>query len=107
MGEVNGIDSLFRYLTTMFRNHCINFVKREKRNINLADFPADAQTENTTENEVFGYDLEGQLINALSLLSERCKKAFEYSRFESMTNKEITQKMEITFKGAEALIGER
>ena len=99
------IDSLIPYLTAMVRNHCINFVKREKRNINLAYIPADAQTENTTENEVFGYDFEEQLINALSLLPERCKKAFEYSRFESMTNKEIAQKMEITTKGVEALIG--
>ena len=99
------IDSLIPYLTTMVRNHCINFVKREKRHIKLADFPADAHTENTTENELFVYEFEEQLINALSLLPERCKMAFEYSRFENMTNKEIAQKMEITTKGVEALIG--
>ena len=99
------IESLIPFLTTMVRNHCINFVKREKRHIKLADFPADAHTENTTENELFVYEFEEQLINALSLLPERCKMAFEYSRFENMTNKEIAQKMEITTKGVEALIG--
>ena len=99
------IDSLIPYLTTMVRNHCINFVKREKRNIKLAKLSAEAQSENTTENDLFVYEFEEQLINALSLLPERCKMAFEYSRFESMTNNEIAQKMEITTKGVEALIG--
>jgi len=97
------IDSLIPYLTTMVRNHCINFVKREKRNTKLAELPADAQTENTTENDLFVYEFEEQLINSLSLLPGRCKMAFEYSRFENMTNKEIAQKMEITTKGVEAL----
>ena len=99
------IDSLIPYLTTMVRNHCINFVKREKRNIKLAKLPAEAQSENTTENDLFVFEFEELLINALSLLPERCKMAFEYSRFESMTNNEIAQTMEITTKGIEALIG--
>jgi RNA polymerase sigma-70 factor (ECF subfamily) len=99
------IESLVPFLTTMVRNHCLNFVKREKRNINLAEMPAEAQNNNTTGNEYFFYEFEEQLINALSLLPERCKLAFEMSRFENLTNKEIALKMEITTKGVEALIG--
>ena len=99
------IDRLTPYLTTMVRYHCLNFIKREKRNTKLSDIPAGAQVENTTDNQIDFQDFEEQLIIALTSLPERCKMAFEYSRFENFTNKEIAQKMEISTKGVEALIG--
>lgn len=103
--SLDHVERLAPYLTTMIRNHCINFVKREKRNTKLSDIPVDAQTENTTDNQIEANEFEQQLIIALSSLPERCKMAFEYSRFENLTNKEIAQKMEISTKGVEALIG--
>ena len=99
------IECLTPYLTAMTRNHSLNFVKREKRNIQLTDIPAGVQTGNTTENQIDANAFEEQLIIALSLLPERCKMAFEYSRFENFTNKEIAIKMDISIKGVEALIG--
>jgi len=99
------IDHFASYLTVMVRNHCLNYSKREKRNTKLEDIPTGAQAENTTENQVEVHDFEEHLIIALASLPERCKMAFEYSRFENFTNKEIAQKMEISTKGVEALIG--
>lgn len=99
------IDRLIPYLTMMVRNHCLNFVKREKRNIQLADIPGGSQTESTTDYQIDLHDFEDQLIIALSSLPERCKMAFELSRFENFTNKEIAINMEISTKGVEALIG--
>jgi RNA polymerase sigma-70 factor (ECF subfamily) len=99
------IERLLPYLTGMVRNECINFINREKRNIKLSDIPADIQTGNTTENQLELKELEENLIIALSALPERCKMAFEYSRFEHLSNKEIATKMEISIKGVEALIG--
>jgi RNA polymerase sigma-70 factor (ECF subfamily) len=102
---LNHIERLTPYLTAMIRNHCLNLIKREKRNTNLADIPADFRTENTTENQIDANEFEEQLVIALSSLPDRCRIAFEYSRFENFTNKEIAQKMEISTKGVEALIG--
>jgi RNA polymerase sigma-70 factor (ECF subfamily) len=99
------IERLAPYLITMTRNHSLNFVKREKRNIPFADIPVGSQIGNTTEDQIDANAFEEQLIIALSLLPERCKIAFEYSRFENFTNKEIASKMEISLKGVEALIG--
>jgi len=99
------IERLTPYLTAMTRNHSLNFVKREKRIVQLEDIPSGIQTGNTTENQIDANVFEEQLIIALSLLPERCKMAFEYSRFENLTNKEIALKMEISVKGVEALIG--
>jgi len=103
--SLDHIDHMTAYLTTMVRNHCLNYIKREKRKAKLEDIPVNAQAENTTDNQIDVHDFEEQLIIALAALPERCKMAFEYSRFENFTNKEIAQKMEISVKGVEALIG--
>jgi len=99
------VERLAPYLTAMVRNHCLNFSSREKRHIKLSDLPTDSRSDNTTENQIDLHDFEEQLIIALSSLPERCKMAFEYSRFDNFTNKEIALKMDITTKGVEALIG--
>ena len=103
--SLDHVDHLAPYLTTMVRNHCLNFIKREKRITELDNIPVNIQSENTTDNQIDAQDFEEQLIIALSSLPERCRMAFEYSRFENFTNKEIAQKMEISIKGVEALIG--
>jgi len=99
------IDRLLPYLTAMTRNHSLNYIKREKRNNQLSDIPVDSQMGNTTDNQVDADSFEEHLIIALSLLSDRCKTAFEYSRFENLTSKEIALKMDISVKGVEALMG--
>jgi len=103
--SLDHVDYLIPYLTTMVRNHCLNYIKHEKRNAKLEDIPADAHAENTTDNQIAAHDFEEHLIIALASLPERCRTAFEYSRFENFTNKEIALKMEISIKGVEALIG--
>ena len=103
--SLDHVERLVPYLTTMTRNHCLNFIKRKKRNTELENIPVNSQSENTTENQIDAQDFEEQLIIALSSLPERCKMAFEFSRFENFTNKEIAQKMDISTKGVEALIG--
>ena len=99
------VERLTPYLTAMTRNHALNYIKREKRNIHLADIRVDSQTGNTTENQVDADSFEEQLIIALSLLPNRCRMAFEYSRFENLTSKAIALKMDISVKGVEALMG--
>lgn len=99
------VERLIPYLTAMTRNHSLNYIKREKRNNQLSHIPDDSQMGNTTDNQVDADFFEEHLIIALSLLSERCKTAFEYSRFENLTNKEIALKMDISVKGVEALMG--
>lgn len=99
------VERLVPYLTAMTRNDSLNFIKREKRNVQISDIPVEAQINNTTENQIEAHEFERQLIIALSLLPERCKMAFELSRFENLTNREIALKMEISMKGVEALIG--
>ncbi len=101
---LNHIERLTPYLTAMTRNHCLNYFKREKHNIQLSDIPVEAQTGNNTENQVEADFFEEQLIIALSMLPDRCRMAFEYSRFENLTSKAIALRMDISVKGVEALM---
>jgi RNA polymerase sigma-70 factor (ECF subfamily) len=102
--SIGHVERLLPYLTATVRNHCINFLKRENRNLELSDAQLSRQTENTTENQINLNDFEEHLTIALATLPDRCREAFEYSRFYNLTNKEIAQRMNISVKGVEALI---
>ena len=104
-GSLEHVERLIPYFTAMVRNQCLNFIRREKRNTRLAEIPANSQYDNATQEQIDMHDFEEHLIIALTSLPERCKMAFEYSRFENLTNKEISMKMDISVKGVEALIG--
>lgn len=104
-GSLNNVERLVPYFTAMVRNQCLNFIKREKRNARLTEIPANSHFDNVTQDQIDIHDFEEHLIIALAELPDRCKTAFEYSRFENLTNKEISMKMDISVKGVEGLIG--
>ena len=49
--SLDHIERLSPFLTTMVKNQCFNYIKREKRNINMSDVAPNTQSENTTENQ--------------------------------------------------------
>lgn len=103
--DLDHVEQLVPYLTTSVRNGCLNWLKREKKNVEITAIPPCIQTDNTTEQHLNLAEFEEQFIIALNSLPERCKMAFEYSRLEELSNKEIAERMNITVKGVEALMG--
>lgn len=102
LGQINNLPG---YLTTMVKNQISDYLKEQKNlSLDLTRYP-ETQDDNTTEQDVFCKNFEECLIIALTKLPPRCKQAFELSRFENMSNKEIALEMNITIKGVEALIG--
>lgn len=99
------IGNLASYLTTMVRNQCFDYLKEQKILDSDLKLKNSGSYENSTEDAIFGNEFEECLIEALSKLPPRCRIAFELSRFDNMTNKEIAQEMKISVKGVEALIG--
>ncbi len=99
------VESLVRYLTTMVRNECALYLKRKNIDSRITKIIATKEVDNSTEQKIFSDDFEEQFLRALAKLPPRCRTAFEYSRFESMSNKEIAVAMGISIKGIEALIG--
>lgn len=101
MGKVNNLGG---YLTVMVKNQIADYIADyKKQHLDSAIQPTIA--DNSTENEIMGRDFEEKLTISLAKLPPRCKQAFELSRFENLTNKDISREMNISIKGVEALIG--
>lgn len=104
--ELGDIQNLAGYLSFMVRNQCIDYLRKAKMISKVHEYEQDKPTsENSTENELLLHEFEEKVVVALSNLPERCRMAFEYSRFENHTYPEIAKKMNISVKAVEALIG--
>jgi RNA polymerase sigma-70 factor (ECF subfamily) len=100
--EAHKINKLSSYLVSMVRNRCIDYLRKTKKTekINSTGILYFANLEDETQ----AHEFEEHLILALASLPERTREAFEYSRFECLTYKEIAEKMGISLKAVEALI---
>jgi len=104
-GQTTKIDNLLSYLMGMVRNQSIDFLRKEKTNSKIYTQLRPENSENTTEEQISKNEFEEKLLKSILNLPERCRTAIEMSRFDGFSNKEIAQKMEISVKGVEALIG--
>jgi len=103
--QAESIKNLASYLTSMVRNQSIDYLRK----VSVRDKTHQQEllkddSENTTEQLLMAREFEEKLIVALSNLPERCRIAFEYSRFEDLTYPEIAEKMGISVKAVEALM---
>jgi RNA polymerase sigma-70 factor (ECF subfamily) len=89
----------------MVRNQSIDYLRKEKSNSKAYLNIRPEESANTTENQILKNEFEEKLLQSILKLPERCRIAFELSRFDGFTNKEIAQNMQISVKGVEALIG--
>jgi len=103
--NLTNIDNLLSYLMGMVRNQSIDFLRKEKTNSKIYNKLRPESSENTTEEQISKNEFEEKLLKSILNLPERCRTAIEMSRFDGFSNKEIAQKMEISVKGVEALIG--
>lgn len=102
--QVTEIENISSWLSVMVRNRCIDYLRKYKKVSSLdraSDQPVAGQ-----EADMFllSREFEEQLVQALNQLPERCRTAFEYSRFEGLTYPEIASRMDISVKAVEALI---
>ena len=96
--------SLESYLTTMVRNRCIDYLRANQRRIKTVSMENqevkaklhELATEATFEEEMFSDSLEIAVKKALEKLPPQCRQIFELSRFDGMTNKEISEKLKIS-----------
>ena len=103
--SITNVDNLLSYLMGMVRNQSIDFLRKEKTNLKTYNKLRLEKSENTTEEQILKNEFEEKLLKSIMNLPERCRTAIEMSRFDGFSNKEIAQKMEISVKGVEALIG--
>ncbi|WP_430810738.1 MULTISPECIES: RNA polymerase sigma-70 factor [unclassified Carboxylicivirga] len=99
------IEKLHPFLATAVRNKALDFLRKEASESKLIDALKVSEGEVLIDNMAITLEFEEQLMTAISMLPDRCREAFQYSRFEGMTYSEIAVNMNISVKAVEALIG--
>ena len=103
--EFKDVKDLYSYLSFMVRNRAVDHLRKAETERKAMQRAGAGKEEATVENYVISEEFETKLMEAVSKLPDRCRTAFEYSRFEGLKYSEIASKMNITTKGVEALMG--
>lgn len=99
--------SIKPYLFTIHKNNCLDKLKNKNSKINkfsVRELDATDQVGHLSgppDENLIVEELEYKIIKAISLLPERCRIIFEYSRFHELTYGEIAQKLSISIKTVE------
>lgn len=103
--EAHKIKNLSAYLSFMVRNRCIDHIRKMESLKRLhTNITHEEVVETNVENSLIFSEFEQKLMHKITLLPKRSRLAFQYSRFDNLTYREIAEKMEISNKAVEALI---
>jgi len=102
--ELQNIENLCSYLFIMMRNKSIDHLRKQQRMHSVPLTVNSDFLESVTDETIDANDLSTHLWQAIAVLPERCRKAFEFSRIDGLTYSQIAQKMGISNKAVEALI---
>ena len=94
--------SLKSYLFQAARNRCLNELRKQKNTVSLDEISGeiiDAGVYSLEETE-----LQNLIQEAVLSLPDKCREVFDLSRNESLSNREIADRMNISVKTVEAQI---
>ncbi|MBP5365940.1 MAG: RNA polymerase sigma-70 factor [Bacteroidales bacterium] len=94
------------FLYQSVRNRCLNELKHQKVHSNFAESEIQTTDEaaNSTEELIEAAELEVRLMNAIDKLAPQCKRIFQMSRFEGVSNAEIAESLGISKRTVETQI---
>jgi RNA polymerase sigma-70 factor (ECF subfamily) len=98
------IMNISAYLSSMVRNQCVDYLRSVKSSVVLNENVEISKIISDSEDFLMAREFEEKLVSALSSMPARTRVAFEYSRFDNLTYKEIAVKMNISVKAVEALV---
>jgi RNA polymerase sigma-19 factor, ECF subfamily len=87
------------YLFTAVRNKSFNYLRDNKKSVNLVE--ADTHSAPEDENSIEAQELAREIDYALNLLPEKCREVFELSRYEGMKYGQIAEHLDISIKTVE------
>lgn len=113
--KLNDDTNVRAYLLKIVRNLCLNYLKKVKDDPLVIKPDEDIKRELELNYEVLSeinwdsilvQEFEDVLKRIIDSLPDKCKKVFELSRFENLSNIEIAQKLDISLKTVEGHITE-
>lgn len=96
--------SVRSYLYTAMRNHCLNFIEKEKTELTYEQYILRTYDPYTVNDLYSIEELENIIEDAIQKLPDKIQQVFRMSRFEHMTYKEIAEKQNISIKTVESYI---
>lgn len=91
------------YLYTAVRNKSFNYLRDNKKHINIID--AENEKAPQAGQSIETKELSNEINLALNLLPNRCREIFELSRFEDMKYTQIASHLGISIKTVETQMG--
>ncbi|HEB62680.1 MAG TPA: RNA polymerase sigma-70 factor [Bacteroidetes bacterium] len=103
--NINPQKSIQSYLFTSVRNRCFNYIRDNKKyHSEVLDFETVDIDHITDIDNISLKELEDKIDGILSTLPEKCRIAFEMSRFKGMKYKDIAEELGVSVKTVEAHI---
>lgn len=93
------------YLYRSVHNTCLNELKRKSHTSASPLMDVHHQQEAEASLVMEASELEQRIENAVNLLPEKCQEVFRLSRFEELSYKEISERMNISVKTVENHMG--
>ncbi|MCU4156181.1 RNA polymerase sigma-70 factor [Carboxylicivirga sp. A043] len=105
-GEIKIHSSLKAHLYQSVRNRCLNQIKHSqiRRDHHANIYLSQKNTEAYVDDKLEETELEQKIFSIIQTLPAQCKKIFEMSRFEGVTNQEIADKLELSKRTVETQI---
>lgn len=107
--KLNINSSVSSYLFKSVYNRCIDLIKNNNRYdfdyLNRDDFEKEAGVRYNVEDILLNKELNEIISASINNLPEQCKRVFELSRFEDLSQKEIAKKLNISENTVETHIG--
>lgn len=103
--EIHIHTSLQAHLYQSVKNRCLNIFKKEQthriHHEQIANGMSEAQY---VEDELYRVELEDRIYKEIKKLPDQCRKIFEMSRFEGVSNAEIAEDLKISKRTVETQI---
>jgi len=100
------ITSIRSFLFQSVHNHCLNELKHRKVHDNYAQkiVPTFDISNNNIEEMIAQSELEARLAEAINQLPPQCRRIFEMSRFDYISNAEIAEQLGLSKRTVETQI---
>lgn len=103
--KLKDVKEIYSFLSVMVRNKSIDRLRKEEREKRVVDILKSRLKESVEENSAISSEFEDIFQKAVLKLPERCRMAFEYSRFDGLKYSEIAKEMNVSQKAVEGLMG--
>lgn len=104
--ETLSVSNVKSFLYQSTRNRCLNEIKHLKIHNKYADSQVATESElsDDVEENIAAAELQARLTNAIAQLPAQCRKIFEMSRFDGLTNAEIAEQLNLSKRTVETQI---